>query len=276
MKWSVAIALLMALAAALAIYLYLAKPTGVSPGDVPIETSARNLPFALKPETAESKPAALPPPSANRFAGKSPRQGSSAAPSEAEQRGVSAAFIAWEQRAGYRRPARYESMTEAELKALAAAGDMYASQKLADIALWQHNNLPEAVGLYKQSVAQGSIAATAQLENIYNPTLAQIVAQSRPELGDFRGDQAEAYLWSRIAVMRGDSDALVAVSEHARGLSAAQIMQIERNAINQFNLLQDQYRQQTGHGFDNQYVDPFGTPYGQWLSRQPQPGNGGG
>lgn len=262
-KWWVASAMVVLVAAGASVYFYYARPAVAVPGD---RSGAASTPTLLSAQTRASEvtdPAAVASRAPQKAASKSAPPSSSSEPTAAEQRGVSPAFLAWEQRVGYIRPQRYDTMTEAELKALSAAGDMYASQKLADIALLQHNNIPEAVGLYKRSVAQGSLASVANLENLYNPTLAAIAAQSRPELGDFRGDQAEAYLWARIATMRGDADALVAVAEHARGLSPEQVLELERNAIIQYNLLQDQYRQQTGHGFDNQFIDPSDTPLGQ-------------
>lgn len=209
-------------------------------------------------------------PPTNQLASGSTRK-SEATAVTVEQREPSPAFIAWEKRVGYILPQSYNTMTEVELQNRSDAGDMFASQRLARIAMTQHKNIQQAVELYKKSAGQGSLAGLAELENIYNPTIAKIVAGSYPEFRDFAGDQSEAYLWARVAAMRGDPDALMAIAEHSTGLNPQEILEIERNAVSQYILLQEQYRRLTGHPFNNDFIDPAQTPLGQ--SRVPQ--NGG-
>lgn len=173
-------------------------------------------------------------------------------------------YVQWQFEAGYRRPEGYEKMSKDELEKRSRAGDKFASQKLGELVWAEIGDREGAVKWLKKAAEQGSIAALTQTSSMYDPD-SDVFLVHRLRFGEtLKGDRVEAYIWARLAAMRGDPDAIFGMEKQAKYLGAKEVTQLEFLAAEQYRQLQDNYARLNGRGFINNYPKN-GGPHEQIL-----------
>lgn len=177
---------------------------------------------------------------------------------------VADSYATWRQAAGFDRPLDYDRLAIQELEEKASNGDRFASQKLGEIAWGAHGDRETATTWLTKSAEQGSVAALGQIAMMFDPESdAMMVMRQRGT--EIEGSHADAYMWSRLAVLRGDPDAAFGAQKHANHLSAMQLAELEIIAMEEYQLLQKAHVEQYGRGFVNSFpVDP-NAPHNQLI-----------
>jgi hypothetical protein len=161
------------------------------------------------------------------------------------------AYEDWQRRVGYRIDEKYENMTVAELERLSAAGDPWASQTLGEQAWHQMTDRDQATQWLERAAGQGSVAAATYASVLYDPDLPDLEVLSQRLGRPLPADRDKAYVWARIAAMRGDRDAIFGIARHTPHYTAEEIGRLEMMALELYGRLQNEYAHQHGRAFVN-------------------------
>jgi hypothetical protein len=168
------------------------------------------------------------------------------------------AFEQWQREAGYDLDSRYESLTQAELERLSKAGDPWASQTLGTQAWGNQIDREAALAWFTLAVEQGSIAAATYASMMFDPMNKEALTLASHRLGKpIGGDRDQAYVWARVAAMRGDRDGIHGVARHSAYYSPEELGRLENMAFDLYRQLQLAHVRWTGRAFINiPSVDP--------------------
>ena len=174
-------------------------------------------------------------------------------------------YTAWQRAAGFIRAPQYNNFSRDELERRSRAGDMFASQKLGELAWETYSDRNAAIDWLKKSAEQGSVAAISQAAMLFDPDSDVLMLKRRQGI-EIQGSRIDAYFWARLGVLRGDPDAVFGVEKQMKYLAPRQITEMDLLAMEQYQILQNAYKKQYGHGFINVFPDDADAPHNQLIS----------
>lgn len=175
-------------------------------------------------------------------------------------------YALWQREAGFFRPDRYEAMPAQQLEEMSRAGDRFASQRLGELAWENYSDRDLAVSWLKKSAEQGSVAALSQAAMMFDPDSDALLVKAQQGF-ELEGNRVDAYVWARLAALRGDPDAVFGVQKHAEYLTSKQVTELELLALEEYQLLQKAHFRYFGRGFENSFPIDANAPHNQIIAR---------
>lgn len=150
----------------------------------------------------------------------------------------------------------YSTMPESQLQAMSSEGVSEATQELAMRSLMDRGDVETTKKLLVAAANQGSATAINQLATISRPGSDVAYAQENRFGKSSETSLPEAYVWTRVAELRGDATARLGLLEMADSFSQSEILEMELLAVERYESIRAQYKKNTGKDLN---TDTFRT-----------------